>query len=248
MNYNLDVVIPFYNEIHLISRAVNSIVINCSSLPSLTYRILIGNDGDIPNSKIYDAIELQDRKFVTIIKNKFAKGPGGARNTCLDVCESEFIAFLDADDYWLPRKLIPQLELVRSGSTFVTTSYSFDSNNVVVAPPSSIKTPVDIFRRRGIGTSTVLITRKLLGNIRFKDLRFSQDIDFWYALAQTASFRYAAVTEPLVVYSTNGSTKNKIQQLRSLIHVLRINNINQYDKFRVLLSYSFSGIVNHYLK
>jgi hypothetical protein len=137
---------------------------------------------------------------------------------------------------------------ISHGATFVTTAYRFDAGATIVQPPQAIKKPVDVFLCRGIGTSTVVITRTLLGELRFKDLRFAQDIDFWYALASSQHFRYAAVDTCSVQYSTGGSTRNKWVQLQYLQKVLHINDVPWLLRTRVLSSYVLRGIYNHYIK
>jgi teichuronic acid biosynthesis glycosyltransferase TuaG len=183
-----------------------------------------------------------------VLVNSHAKGPGGARNTGLDAVSGDYIAFLDADDMWLPGKVQSQLTAIAKGATFVVTAYRFDAGDAIVLPPQSIGKAADIFLRRGIGTSTVMITRELLGPLRFKDLRFAQDIDYWYALARSPQFHYEAIQNCFVEYSTGGSTKNKWVQLYYLHIVLKINNIAWLSRVRIFLSYIFSGVYNHYIK
>jgi GT2 family glycosyltransferase len=140
------------------------------------------------------------------------------------------------------------MSAIHAGATFVPTAYGFDSTQAEVSPPASIDRAVDIFLRRGIGTSTVMISRILLSDHRFKDIRFAQDIDFWYSLARSSYFRYAAVEACYVVYSTGGSTRNKWVQLQYLHKVLRINDVPWLQNIRVLFSYVLAGIYNHYIK
>ena len=111
-----------------------------------------------------------------------------------------------------------------------------------------ISHPLDIFTKRGIGTSTVLMTRELLQSYRFRDIRFAQDIDFWYALSHSSIFKYSMVQKPFVVYSTGGSTKNKFEQLKYLYRVLALNDIPLLPRSRILLSYAVAGTFNHLIK
>ena len=48
--------------------------------------------------------------------------------------------------------------------------------------PKKIKNPFDIYVKRGLGSSTILVTKELVGKKRFTNLRYSQDIEFWYKL------------------------------------------------------------------
>jgi glycosyltransferase involved in cell wall biosynthesis len=241
---SLSVVIPFYNEINLIGHAVDSIISQFET--DIDMQIIICNDGIIPNELIKS--KCRNNNFLNVVSNNSNKGPGGARNTAIANASGDVIAFLDADDIWLPGKLKAQFAAIDMGATFVATAYRFDTCQTVVQPPVSIDKPLDIFLRRGIGTSTVMITRALLADLRFKDIRFAQDIDYWYALARSPHFRYAAVNVCLVEYSTGGSTKNKWVQLQYLHKVLRINDVPWLQHTRVLTSYVLAGVYNHYIK
>jgi glycosyltransferase involved in cell wall biosynthesis len=241
----LSVVIPFYRELDLIGRAVESVIINADTVSDV--EILICNDGNISEAEIRSRISKESNLLVRVLRNQGRKGPGGARNTGLDASSGDIIAFLDADDIWMPGKISKQLDAIKMGATFVVTGYRFENRNVLVTPPDSIQHPIDIFLKRGIGTSTVVITRALLGDFRFKDIRFSQDIDFWYTLACSDRFRYAAINEALVVYGNQGSTKNKLVQLWYMYKVLSMNRLPYFLRAKVLLSYINSGVKRHYL-
>lgn len=173
----LSVIVPFHNEIELIRRAVDSVLANITSYVPI--EIIICNDGNFSEDQIRFSLGAEACKYTKIVTNAYAKGPGGARNTGLDVSVGSYIAFLDADDIWLPGKVKAQMMEAHAGATFVATAYQFEKNHLVVQPPASINNAMEIFLRRGIGTSTVMISRNLLSDLRFKDIRFSQDIDFW---------------------------------------------------------------------
>jgi glycosyltransferase involved in cell wall biosynthesis len=242
----LSVIIPFHNEIDLIGRAVDSVIANSS--PIIDMEVIVCNDGDISEDLIRSKLGAEACKLTKIVQNVYGKGPGGARNTGLNASVGDCIAFLDVDDVWLPGKVNSQMSAIHGGATFVPTAYRLGRVDSVIQPPVSINQPLDIFLRRGIGTSTVMISRELLSDLRFKDIRFAQDIDFWYALARSSHFRYAVVDTCFVEYSTGGSTKNKWVQLQYLHKVLRINDVPCLQHIRVLLSYAFAGIHNHYIK
>ena len=242
---SLSVIIPFFNEIKLIGRAVDSVISQCWS--DIDVQIIICNDGPISNELIQSKCD-NNNFCIKVVSNNSAKGPGGARNTAIANASGELIAFLDSDDIWLPGKIKAQLAEIARGASFVATAYRFDTGQSIVQPPKSIEQPLDVFLRRGIGTSTVMITRALLADLRFKDIRFAQDIDYWYALARSPHFRYAAVDDCLVEYSTGGSTKNKWVQLQYLHKVLRINDVPWLHHLRVLSSYVLAGVYNHYIK
>lgn len=241
----VSVIIPFYDEIELIDRAVSSVTMNLDKVTD--FEILICNDGTVPCSTIQKILATYTKFDIRIIRNFHLQGPGGARNTGLVNAKYDVFAFLDADDYWLPGKMKSQLAHVQDGFNFITTGYSLNER-VVITPPKLITSPFEIFTKRGIGTSCVCVTRNLVNGNYFSDLRFCQDIDFWYKLAREDLFAYSAVSDPYVVYSTGGTTKNKFKQLYHMNKMLNSNDIPCQHKLSILLNYSFYGVLNHYLR
>jgi glycosyltransferase involved in cell wall biosynthesis len=242
----LSVIIPFHSELSLIGHTVNSVLINSNFFNEV--EIILINDGLYNEGEIRSCFSKNLNKLIIIKQNVYTKGPGGARNTGLDISRGDIIAFLDADDFWLQGKLDAQMREIKKGATFVVTSYRFDNSKTTINPPRSIDRPEDIFLRRGIGTSTVIITKELLENHKFRNIRFGQDIDFWFALANSKKFKYAGVSEVLVEYNTGGSTKNKWVQLFYVNKILSLNKINIFTRIKVNVSYILTGVYNHYIK
>ena len=242
----LSVIIPFHSELSLIGHTVNSVLINYNFFNEV--EIILINDGLYNEGEIRSCFSKNLNKLIIIKQNVYTKGPGGARNTGLDISRGDIIAFLDADDFWLQGKLDAQMREIKKGATFVVTSYRFDNHKTKINPPKSIDKPEDVFLRRGIGTSTVIITKELLDNHKFRDIRFGQDIDFWFALANSKKFKYAGISEIFVEYNTRGGTTNKFKQLYYLNLVLDVNKINIFLRIRVNIDYIIKGIINFYIK
>lgn len=107
----VSVIIPYYNNEETIRRAL-------ASAASQTYEnieIILIDDGSIDDShKKADALILEnDLKNCTHIKQENS-GPSRARNKGIDLSSGEYIAFLDADDEWLPNKLEKQIKTMQS--------------------------------------------------------------------------------------------------------------------------------------
>lgn len=94
----VDIVMPLYNKKDTVLRAIESIISQTVS----DWRLLVVNDGS--NDGSLEIVQSIDDSRIEIITQK-NHGPGVARNTGLHAAKSEFIAFLDADDRWLPLHL-----------------------------------------------------------------------------------------------------------------------------------------------
>jgi teichuronic acid biosynthesis glycosyltransferase TuaG len=241
----LSVIISFHNELNLINRSINSALINSTFFSE--FEIILINDGLFKENEIRDCLDNNLNKFVKIVANQNPKGLAGARNTGLDISNGDIIAFLDADDYWLPGKLEAQMQEVNKGATFVITSYYIEGKKSRIDPPRSIDKPLDIFLKRGIGGSTVLITKELLENHRFKNIKYAQDIDFWFKLASSKKFKYGKILEVFLVYRSQGGTSNKFKQLYYLNLVLHSNKIDIFLRIIINISYIIKGIKNFYI-
>ena len=244
----ISVVIPFYKEIGLISRAVSSVLAQRDAIRAIQFEILICNDGDYSTEEIQKVLAKNGGDNIRILKNFGRHGPGGARNCGLEQASGDYIAFLDADDYWLEWKISNQLDQMESGCSFVATSYKFEGSDTTIAPPRLIKNGLDVFQKLGIGTSTVLMRRSLCEDVRFRDIRFCQDIDFWHRLAHLEKFKYGSVIGTFVIYSPTGSTRNKLVQLAYFWKVLKLNRVGHVDMLIIIIKYSFRGVYNHYFR
>src|SRR5579863_7730993 len=101
----VSVVIPAYKAAHTIGRALDSLLAQTRPADE----ILIIDDGS-PDDIAGAVAPYGDR--VTLLR-KPNSGAASARNAGLDRVRGEWVAFLDADDYWEPHKLERQLDVLR---------------------------------------------------------------------------------------------------------------------------------------
>lgn len=89
----ISVVIPLYNKANTVKRALDS-VLKQSVLP---LEIIVVNDGSSDGSEL--VVQRLDYSFIRLIHQKNS-GVSAARNKGIEVAKGDWIAFLDADDYW----------------------------------------------------------------------------------------------------------------------------------------------------
>lgn len=114
----ISVVIPLYNKKETVLRAINS-VLNQTVLPE---EIIIVNDGSTDGSA--QVVAQLDHPLIQLF-NQSNQGVSAARNLGIAEAKNEWIAFLDADDEWLPEFLQTITELIENypGCGVAATAY-----------------------------------------------------------------------------------------------------------------------------
>ena len=163
-------------------------------------------------------------KLIPLDRNS---GPAMARNAALERVQGRWVAFLDSDDLWMPRKLSAQLRLARdTGSQLIYSSYwrvSEDGNysGHPVRIPKSICYS-QLLGNSTIATSTVLLDRSVFGAIRLDGSVGYDDFELWTRLLSGGSIAHG-VQEPLMAYRLRSGSvsRRRVQMSREVWRVLR---------------------------
>ena len=209
MNLLFSVIIPAYNAEKYIAESIQSAL----DQQDVTFEILVVNDGSNDNS--LDIV----RAFGNCVKiiNQKNSGPAFARNTGAKASKGNVLAFLDADDVWLPNKLITQQKKILSGFPFVYSNrYNFGNSEYpieVLSDKLSLKEGdlwFDLLFMNMMTASSVVILKRVFDNLNgFRDgLRYCEDWDLWLRCAEYHQIGYCP--EPLLKYriDSNGLSKN----------------------------------------
>ncbi|WP_320814064.1 glycosyltransferase family 2 protein [Flavobacterium sp.] len=100
----ISVVIPVFNKGFILNETLNSVLQQIFT----NYEIIIINDGSTDNS-LSVLSKFEDSRIQ--IYSQENKGAAAARNLGIEKSNGEFIAFLDADDYWFPNHLEELIKL-----------------------------------------------------------------------------------------------------------------------------------------
>lgn len=214
----VSVVVPAYNAAACIGRALDSVLAQSWA----DHELLVVDDGSSDGTAAMLAV-YGDRVHVLTQANA---GPAAARNLGLRQARGRYIAFLDADDWWLPAKLSRQVELLeqRPEIGFCSTATRVVTQDGAPAadwPCSCDGAPLleTLFVRSAAvsgSTSGVLARRELLLEAGGFDasLRGFEDPDLWIRLAARAG--YACIDEALtVVVRTAGSVSSHLPRMRA---------------------------------
>jgi teichuronic acid biosynthesis glycosyltransferase TuaG len=156
---------PSFNSCKYISEAIESVLMQTVS----DFELVIVDGGSTDQTtSIIRQYEVRDKR-VRYVVNHDDRGPAHARARGIRASAGKFIAFLDADDVWLPTKLAEQVGFMESrGIDFSYTYYSgMAANGSKVTVPYSAHSSYGYWKllaSRGIGTLTVIIRRELLSD------------------------------------------------------------------------------------
>lgn len=233
----VSVVIPAYNAAWCVRKAIDSVL----AQDFRDFELIVVDDGSTDDT----AAVLSAYGNAIRIVHQVNGGLSNARNTGIRESRGEFVAFLDADDWWLPGKLGRQVELMRNRPDLgfsSTTARVEDPDgklvNVWACAQWQGSFLVHLFGSNadvaGSG-SAVVARRELFQRAGYFDesLRSLEDIDMWMRLAAVAD--YACLEEPLtIILKRPGSMSRNLE-------VMREAALKVMKKNRLLLSASHQG-------
>jgi glycosyltransferase involved in cell wall biosynthesis len=200
----ISVVIPTHNHGRFLSDAVNSVLTQTYSNIEV---IIVENGSTDTTSETLGA--LQDPRITSVTLDQ--NGAALARNVGVDRSHGEFLAFLDADDYWLPSKLSQQVELLLELSpeslspamcfTHIQEFIDMNSNNLGIEP------------RRLIGPSVIsmLTSRQSFDRIgKFNESLLLGEFIDWYDRARAINGREVTIPHTLVMRRVHDHNARKM--------------------------------------
>lgn len=181
----VSIIMPSYNTAKYIGEAIQS-VLNQSYQ---TWELIIIDDCSTDDTD--RVVKTFNDSRIKYIKNNRNVGAATSRNYALKKATGKWIAFLDSDDRWKPKKLEMQLSFMkRNHYYFSYTNYEeIDMNgknrNVVVTGP-------EIISERGMfnycwpGCLTVMYDATKIGVIQIGNIKKNNDYAMWLKICKIA--------------------------------------------------------------
>ncbi len=203
---NVSVIIPTYNRADTVPNAIDSVLAQTYK----DFEIIVVDDGSTDNTREYLSQRYGDKIRYIYQANS---GPSAARNRGVRSSDSELVAFLDSDDYWLPRKLEVQMPLMSNPDVvlsytnwklytsldkdfFTVKGISFDQDPAIIEDPARI---VSRFKGGGIMTSSMICRKSALLRVGGFDERMALYEDVRTRCRLSMEGKFAVAAEPLAV-------------------------------------------------
>lgn len=204
----ISVVIPAFNSERCISRAIESVLSQTFS----DYEIIVVDDGSTDGTA--DIV----KKFGDRVRYIYQQnaGPARARNAGLKIASGQWIAFLDADDEWLPDKLRQQVELLDGNRDLrwcSTNRYQADERRKALVGNKAAITKAlkgrkyfpNYFTAAMAGkcpivTSAIVVRKDVFDELGDFDPQYlrGQDLDMWWRIAHYYP-KIGYIPEPLAI-------------------------------------------------
>ncbi|MCK4529078.1 glycosyltransferase, partial [candidate division WOR-3 bacterium] len=179
----VSVIIPTYNRVHLIGRAIQSVLEQSYQ----DFEIIVVDDASTDNTG--EVVRSLKDERIRYIRHEKNKGAAAARNTGIKVARGEYIAFQDSDDEWLPEKLEKQMKAFDNAPPEVGVVYTdmqrinedggieyWHSPRILPEDGIIYKDALD-YRVMNIGIQSAVIKKECFDKVGMFDERFPRFID-----------------------------------------------------------------------
>ena len=226
----VSVIIPAYNVAPYIGETLDSVFAQTFA----DYEVVVINDGSPDTAEL----ERELARFIDRLSylKQENRGASAARNTGLRAAGGELVAFLDADDLWLPNYLDEQIRFLRErncdlvcadAEVFSDGLHQEETYMESLMPEAPLMGDVTFLGLLSAGqsliTSGVVVRREQVFQVGLFDeaLRNSQDFDLWLRLARQGA-RMAYQRRTLLRYRsrTNSLSGDEVNVHRRELRVL----------------------------
>jgi glycosyltransferase involved in cell wall biosynthesis len=239
------VIITSYNRFEKLKRSISSALHQTYS----NFEIIIVDDCSTDGSKEY--LEKLDNPKISVFIFSKNKGQAKATNFAVEKAKGNWIAFLDADDYWSTEKLSIFInEIQKYGDEyklFYSSRYIINSNGEVLRKNMAkedgfIYNKVKLFNP--IGCQSAAVVEKdayiTVGGLDEK-LAATKDWDLWIRLSD--KFKVKAIREPLTYYEENNESisSNLLKVINGREQFWNKHFPNGMNTFEKRVSYTLFG-------
>ena len=208
----VSIIIPAFRAARFIGRALESVRAQTHG----EWELIVIEDGSNDGSEtIVNEFAAAVAQKVRYENNGANLGVSTSRNRAMALATGDFIAFLDADDWWTPEHLASGLQTLQAGADFCCSGfYLYDEPSQQVTgtlvPESALfAAPLaSLFQSNFIQTSSlVMLSREVARNCGGfdADLKVGEDCDYWMNIL-SRGYRLACTGRATCYYTKHGES------------------------------------------
>ena len=243
----ISIIVPVYNGAQFLEETVASV----RRQTWQNWELLLVDDCSKDQSyEIMKRLAAEDPRIVPLRQEQNG-GAARARNRGVMEASGRYIAFLDADDLWMPDKLSHEMAFMdRAGAGFVFSGYEFADEKgtglgKVVRVPETINYR-QALQNTTIFTSTVLFdTDRIPRELIRMPLVKSEDTALWWSILRKGYTAYG-LNENLVLYRRSAGTlsANKLEAVKRIWYLYRrVENLGLLYSAYNFVFYAFRAVL-----
>lgn len=221
----ISVIVPMYNAAAFLKKTVESILYQTYK----DFELLLIDDCS-SDETLAIARSFSDSR-IRIIENSKNLGAGGTRNKGIQLADSTYIAFCDADDTMFPNRLEEQMKYMDAhpetdicGSFLQVVNEEDQIIGKYTFPTEHEQIAVEMFLRCAFQQSTAFIRNRSFkrSGLEYKENHFAEDFDLWANAVKKLNFHI--LPQFLMCYRVSGSqtsTKSFNKQKRDAFIVYK---------------------------
>lgn len=251
--FQVSVVMPVYNGAEFIQKAIESVMIQDVALELIVIDDCSTDRTPDIVKQLSDVIKCQQNQFKVIryIRNEYNIGASGSRNKGVSIATAPWVAFLDADDWWMPGKLKAQLVLLeKTKDVLCCTARTLADHQGKklgrIIPVKSLITYKDLLKHNSINCSSVLVRADVIRDYPMTHDDSHEDYICWLHILKNYG-KACGINKPYLCYRiTEGSKSgNKLKSAKMTFKVYRYMGFNLFKSCILFISYAIHGIIKY---
>lgn len=248
MEILVSVVMPAYNCAGTIGDSIASAL--CQEVP---LELIVVNDRSPDDLDAAMAPWLSDERVV-YVTNEQNMGAAQSRNRAVAMARGKYIAFLDADDIWLPGKLAVQVQqLEETGSVLSCTARMLmdpqgkDTGRVLEVP--QVITYRELLKHNCIACSSVVMRAEAAREFPMDHEDSHEDYILWLRVLRKYG-EARGMNIPYLRYrlSNTGKSGSKLHSAKMTFQVYRYMGFSLPESLCCFGSYALHGVWKYYIK
>lgn len=204
----VSIIVPVYNAAKYIEQTIDMV---CQQTYKDWELILVDDASSDGSADVIEKRIKSQGKRIRLIRKDYNEGAAAARNSGIDASSGRYIAFLDADDVWMPDKLEKQVAFMeKTGAAFSFHSYEFGDEKAnptgrIVRAPQTLKFRQALSRTVIFTTTVMFDTEKIDMEIIHMPQVPSEDTATWWRILKSGYVAYG-LDENLAIYRRPGKS------------------------------------------